>query len=132
MNDTDIVYFHINNWMPGKDYPNKEPFITWMNDFKLVKYLGSDEWCKQNKICVLMYPVDMSTSFCVTATKDWVEKHCPSILDEDKQFQVEPDEDGDYIAPLADEILYFLEYSENNFGVAFESNGYGDEYDEDE
>lgn len=127
MND-DIIYFHLNNWMPGKDYPNKEPFLTWMHDFKMIKYLGNDEWCKENKICVLMYPVDMSTSFCITATKEWVEKNCPSILDEDKQFQVSPDEDGDYIAPLADETLYFLEYSENNFGLAYENNG----YDEDE
>lgn len=30
MND-EIVYFELNNWMPNEDYPNVEPFKTWVD-----------------------------------------------------------------------------------------------------
>lgn len=32
----DIVYFELNNWFRGRDYPNDEPFVSWMsNDLQL-------------------------------------------------------------------------------------------------
>lgn len=31
MNDI-IYYFELNNWFPGRDYPDDEPFISWMNE----------------------------------------------------------------------------------------------------
>lgn len=26
----DIVYFEVNNWIQGRDYPDEEPFLSWM------------------------------------------------------------------------------------------------------
>ena len=28
----EIVYFELNNWFSGRDYPNEEPFTTWCDD----------------------------------------------------------------------------------------------------
>ena len=27
-----VIYFELNNWMSGDDYPDAEPFISWMDD----------------------------------------------------------------------------------------------------
>lgn len=27
-----IIYFEMNNWFAGRDYPDCEPFLTWMRD----------------------------------------------------------------------------------------------------
>lgn len=55
----DVVYFELNNWFSGRDYPNAEPFITWICENKF----SNDEWLKENKlVCVKSY-VDMSMNF---------------------------------------------------------------------
>ena len=60
----DIIYFEVNNWFPGRDYPDCEPFLTWMRD--LGSPLQNDDWCKEQKICVVYEFIDMSQNFKVT------------------------------------------------------------------
>lgn len=135
-----IIYFEFNNWFNGRDYPIGEPFETWVPQF----YFRNDEWCKENQLCVVESYVDMSVNWCITATKEWVEKNCPKLLeDEDyditilrygadgnreiietynyKNFLREKDEDGEVYGRFD---CPFLEWREENFGSHF--------YDEEE
>lgn len=117
----DIVYFELNNWMRGKDYPNEEPFITWLrNDLQI--YFNNEDWIEKNKLCVVKTLIDMSQNFCVTATKEWVENNCPKLLTEYEQFLRYPDEDGYVYGQCGDE---FMEYSEDNIGIRW--SDYDDE-----
>ena len=146
---SDVIYFSINNWFRGRDYPIGEPFDSWMREYKL-----TDEWCKENKICVKVGSIDMSINFCVTATREWVEKNCPQLLTDDSyiykistyfkgentikeytkkysDFICIPDEDGD----VYDRFDWsFLEYKEENFGVTYyeDPNWTFDDDDEEE
>lgn len=75
----DIIYFELDNWFAGANYPNAEPFLSWMsNDFHL--YFADDEWCKENGLCVEAGPIDQSICFCIAAKREWVEKNCPLLL----------------------------------------------------
>lgn len=117
----DIVYFELNNWMRGIDYPNEEPFITWLrNDLQIC--FNNEDWIEKNKLCVVKTLIDMSQNFCVTATKEWVENNCPKLLTEYKQFLRYPDENGYVYGQYGDE---FMEYSEDNIGIRW-----SDYYDE--
>ena len=139
----EILYFELDNWFCGRDYPNAEPFIQWMNkDFHST--LGNDEWCKENKICVEAGPIDMSLCVCVSAPKSWVEANCPKLLtdeecggytivhsyDEEKgdwvdekkyepckysSFICKPYKSGGIFGYVSD--WPFREYKEENFGV---------------
>lgn len=116
----EIIYFSVNNWFMGRHFPDTEPFISWMGN---VLKFNNDNWCKENKICVNASIIDMSRNFCVTATKEWVEKNCPCLLtDEYKKFCFYPDEYGDVYDNFE---IPFLEYEEYNFGV---TEYYEDEY----
>lgn len=75
----DLVCFEVNNWTPGEDYPLCEPFISWMGNDLNLKF-GDEDWCKKNRICVKGSAVDMSVSFQVTATREWVEQNCACLL----------------------------------------------------
>jgi hypothetical protein len=109
----DIVYFELNNWWAGTDYPDAEPFTTWMsNDLNLMFH--NEEWVKQNKLCVAVDIIDMSVNFCITATKEWVLENCPKLLTDYKDFLRFPDEEGIVEGRFGHE---FLEYSEENVGV---------------
>ena len=139
----EIIYFELDNWFCGRDYPNAEPFISWMGKDSGFCF-GNDEWCKENKLCVEAGDIDMSTCFCISAPKSWVEKNCPKLLteeecgsnsrvsyfDEEKGERVEetkyesckyskfvckPDEDGYVRGRISD--WPFREYKEENFGV---------------
>lgn len=107
----DIIYFELNNWTPGTDYPDAEPFETWMNDYVL--QFKNDEWLEENKLCVVSGNVDMSINFCITATKEWVENNCPELLTKYTQFIRTPDEDGEVEGRFG---APFKEYNEENFG----------------
>lgn len=108
-----IVYFELNNWTPGKDYPNDEPFKSWIgNDLKIRFY--DEKWIKENKLCIVNSLIDMSSNFCITATEDWVKKNCPKLLTEYKEFLRYPNEDNEVYGRFGDE---FLEYDEENFGI---------------
>ena len=80
---------------------------------------------KENKLIVVESLVDMSTNFCITATKEWVYKNCPELLSTYKEF-IRYSETDDI--PYGRFGCPFLEYDENNIGYHYaeevESNGY--------
>lgn len=109
----EIIYFELNNWWPGRNYPDEEPFLSWMgNDLNII--FSNENWVKENNLCVVESLVDMSSNFCITATKDWVEKNCPSLLTDHKKFLRYPDEDGEVYGKWGTK---FLPWSKNNFGI---------------
>ena len=86
----EIICFELNNWSCGKDYPNDEPFLTWIgNDLNI--HFNDENWVKENKLCVVRSIIDMSVNFCITTTKSWVEKNCPKLLTEHTEFLRFPD-----------------------------------------
>ena len=121
----DIVYFELNNWFSGRDYPNAEPFLSWMRD-DLNQKFRDEEWIKENKLVVVESLVDMSMNFCITATKEWVEENCYELLSTYENFVRKP-EDGEDV-PYGRFGCPFLEYKEENIGYHYaeevECNGY--------
>jgi hypothetical protein len=129
----DIVYFEINDWFRGRDYPPGEPFDSWM---KFPSDLSSDDWCKEQEICVVSGNVDMSRNWVITAKKSWVEKNCPQLLTDDEYEYVirtlsrEKEYDTTYKKKYSDFVLHpndfgsvygrfdwpALNYEPNNFG----------------
>lgn len=142
----DVIYLEFNNWFGGRDYPEIPNIEDWVGRFDVPGYkspLVDDEWCKEQKICVLVGSIDMSANFCITASREWVEKNCPECLtDEDYditmlvcnekkiyhynygQFRCEPEEDGKVYGKFGWE---FLEYNEENFGRHWYEEHYEDE-----
>ena len=121
---TEIIHFELNNWTPGKDYPAEEPFITWIgNDLNI--HFNSDNWVQENKLCVVRSIIDMSVNFCITTTKEWVEKNCPKLLTEYQDFLRHPDEDGFVEGRFGN---YFLDYTENNIGITDDNDDEFDNY----
>ena len=68
----EIVYFELNNWWPGRDYPDKEPFLSWFEDDCKLQFEDTS-WLMANQLCVVANLIDMSVNFCITAPKKWVE-----------------------------------------------------------
>lgn len=150
-NNKDIVKFTLNNWMVGEDYPPGEPFNTWMGQYTL----RNDAWCKEQKICVYYGNIDMSTNYCVTATREWVEKNCPKLLtDESYTYKTiihykGEDTIKEHTKKYSDFVVYedddeeevnnrfdwpFLEYKEENFGAFYYKDpewNFDDEEEED-
>lgn len=121
---TEIIYFELNNWSCGKDYPDDEPFLTWIgNDLNI--HFNNENWVKENKLCVVRSIIDMSVNFCITTTKQWVEKNCPKLLTEYQDFLRHPDEVGFVEGRFGN---YFLDYTEENIGVSDDND---DEFDND-
>lgn len=113
----EVVYFELNNWARGRDYPDAEPFINWMsNDLALM--FQNEEFIKENKLCVVRQIVDMSIDFCITATISWVEEHCPELLTKYSQFLRRPDSDLKNEGAVYGEFgAEFLPYCEENIGL---------------
>ena len=157
---SDIIYFELNNWFCGRDYPAVEPFISWLKD-DLNQTFQNDTWAKENKLCIVAYSYDMSCNYLITAAKDWVMQNCPDLLG-DKEYDVTfrrgtdtsgwenfvehhsfreflrfPDPE-DYTEELGDGPIYgrgdirFLEYKEENFGVHWEEDPYWKDIDADD
>lgn len=119
MESENIIYFEVNNWFAGRDFPDDEPFISWLrNDLKI--QFRNEQWVKENRLCVVADFVDMSQNFCVTATKDWVEKNCPNLLTDYTKFLRNPDEDGIVYGQFGHE---FLPYKEENIGITWDEKG---------
>lgn len=80
----EIIYFELNNWTQGEDFPAEEPFISWMWRGKslLPPVFEDREWVKENKLAVSTTLVDMSLNYCIAAPKSWVLKNCPNLLEE--------------------------------------------------
>ena len=156
----DVIYFSVNNWFCGRDYPDTPNFRKWLGD-DLKQSFTNDEWCKENKLCVTCQVIDMSFGYAISAPREWVEKNCPEILT-NKEYSyylitskpkrkkfggykyekikqeykkkysdfVYKPEDGE---DMPDTGLYgvpFREYKEENLGVEWYEDP--DEYDENE
>ena len=122
-NNQEIIYFDLNNWTRGVDYPNAEPFITWMgNDIKL--YFSNKEWVKKNNLVVVVTIGDLSVSYNITATKKWVEENCPELLTKYSNFICIPEEDDDIPEPRI--YGHFLEYSKENIGLHYDNSWWED------
>ena len=145
----EIIYFNINNWFRGRDYPPVEPFDTWVN---LNSPLDDGAWCKENKICVKTGYIDMSRNWCVSAPRSFVEKYCPQLLTNEEytydictfsndgntvtthtkkysDFVCTPDKDRDVEGRFG---WTFLDYKEENFGVTWYEESFEDYDDEDD
>lgn len=106
----DVVYFELNNWACGRDYPDAEPFISWLED-DLNQQFRNEEWIKENKLIVVESMVDMSLNFCISAPKSWVEENCPELLIKYTEF-LRKDMEGRFGCP-------FLEYKEEQVGYYY-------------
>lgn len=107
----EVIYFELNNWHGGTNFPLNMRFLDWMNHYNF----RNEEWVKKNKLCVVVTTVDLSLNYCVTATREWVEDNCYELLETYTEFLREPDEYGDVYSTLTD--IPFLKYSEENIGV---------------
>ena len=159
MNEKNVVYFSVNNWFCGRNYPNTPNFKKWLgNDLK--QNFTNDGWCKENKLCVYYGAVDMSYNYTVSAPREWVEKNCPELLT-DKEYSystiiqkivdgkwaseeekytkkysdfVYAPEEGNEL-PDNDRIgnMPFREYCEENFGSEYyETHWWGDDCDDED
>lgn len=105
----ELVRFELNNWMRGEDYPDAEPFISWMNPpYFTVPTLADEDFVRANGLIVDIGPVDMSTNYCITATKEWVEKNIPELLTTYKSF-IREDEIANFYG--------FRDYEPENIGT---------------
>ena len=90
MKKEDLIYFELNNWTPGKDYPATEPYLTWLANYQF----RNDDWLAANHLSVVEQTLDLSANFCVTAAKSWINQNCPSLLEEYREFCVLPEDEG--------------------------------------
>lgn len=110
----ELIRFELNNWFGGRDYPDEEPFITWMCD-DLNQY-----FMKENGLVVTVALVDMSFNYCIVAKKDWVERFCPKLLTTYSEF----------VRDKSQFDIPFREYCPENLGVRwydFDLGGWEDE-----
>lgn len=118
----EIIYFEVNNWFVGRDYPVDDPFGEWTNGKVKPEYvkpiLTDDTWAKENKICIKYGPYDMSICYFVTAPLEWVKENCPCLLKpENEKFICKPEKEGELPKGwLGKKNTLFLEYKEENFG----------------
>ena len=157
MEKNDVIYFSVNNWFCGRDYPDTPKFRKWLgNDLK--QSFMNDKWCKKNKLCVYQGAIDMSCNYTVSAPREWVEKNCPELLT-DKEYtyktrtarlngtdkwQYVTEEykkkysDFVYDPKLVEEgecdrfDMPYREYKKENFGCKYYETGYWDSDDEDD
>lgn len=154
----EIIYFSVNNWFCGRDYPPTKNFKKWLGD-DLNQTFRNDDWAKANKLCIYFGVIDMSQNYTIAAPRSWVEMNCPELLtDEEYTYPVRmsdpkesvkqgktvwkdfeekgkysdfvdhPDEDGVVTARFG---WPYLEYKEENFGCHWYEEPYEDEEDED-
>ena len=162
MKKPDVIYFSVNNWFCGRDYPPLRCFKKWLGN-DLNQTFESDKWAKENKLCIYHGMIDMSFNYTVSAPRDWVEKNCPELLT-DKEYtyttqrgrykknlfgktelvweNVEEEKkysDFVYVPEEGEETpdndrfdMPFREYCEENFGSEYYETGYWDYDEEDE
>lgn len=129
----EIVYIDVNNWTCGEDYPNKEPFLTWMtpnydNPRNIIYKFEDDNWCKENKLVVVCTLLDMSLNFNIIATREWIERNCPYIIGSRFDYTDKLERGSLWDEPVnkLEKDLYlgfwghFLPYREENYGVWYE------------
>ena len=146
----EIIYFSVNNWFSGRDYPNTPNFRKWLGD-DLNQTFGSDAWAKENRLCIYFGCIDMSSNYTIAAPRSWVEKNCPELLT-DKEYEYvictysKNGEKRETIKKKYSDFLDYpnecghvtdhrfgwpyLEYCEENFGAHWYSED--EDYDDDE
>ena len=155
----EIIYFSVNNWFCGRDFPPTKNFKKWLGD-DLNQTFRNDKWAKENKLCIYYGVIDMSQNYTIAAPRSWVEKNCPELLTDDEytyivrqsdpkesvkqgktvwvdiehkgkysDFVDRPDEDGYVEARFG---WPYLEYCEDNFGAHWYSEYEDYEYDEED
>lgn len=156
MESKDVVFFSVNNWFCGRDYPKTDNFKKWLVDDLNLSF-RNDEWCKTNKLCVYWGDIDISVNFTVSAPREWVENNCPELLTDDEYTYIvretrhkkhifgKPEvvwkdvenkkkysdfvytpEEGEN-TPDCDKFgMPFREYREENFGSEYYETGYWD------
>lgn len=72
----EVIYFELNNWFAGRDYPIDGLLKKYVEEYLFSK----DDWCRENKLCVRSGNIDMSINWCITASREWVEQNCPELL----------------------------------------------------
>ena len=158
----EIIYFSVNNWFCGRDYPDTENFKKWLSD-DLNQTFRDEKWAKENKLCIYYGLVDMSWNYTVAAPKSWVEKNCPELLSDEEytyttrigvprkrfwffgksrwvwQDKIERKKYSDFVyspeeAEEGDRVGYmpFPEYREENFGSKYYETDYWKDLEEDE
>lgn len=156
MESKDVVFFSVNNWFCGRDYPKTGNFQKWLVDDLNLSFMN-DEWCKTNKLCVYWGNIDISINFTVSAPREWVEKNCPELLTDDEYTYIvrearhkrhifgKPEivwKDVEYKKKYSDFVytpeegedtpaydrfgMPFREYKEENFGSEYYETGYWD------
>ena len=122
MEQQEIIYFEINNWFCGRDYPPIEPFKTWVHTNRF----SNDAWCKENKLVVMTGPIDiiMHTNKETGKREDIEEKHTKKFSDF-LCFPDEGDEPGEIHGHIADD-WWCPEYCEANFGVTWNNSWWDD------
>lgn len=147
----EVIYFSVNNWFSGRDYPPTENFKKWLRD-DLNQKFSNDEWAKENKLCINYGCIDMSYNYTIAAPRSWVEENCPELLTDDEytyiicsygkngeerkeytkkysDFVDKPDEDGN----VTDSFGWpYLEYKEENFGCHWYEEPYEEEDDDED
>lgn len=83
MNSEEVIYFSVNNWFSGRDYPPTDNFKKWLGD-DLNQTFRNDEWAKENKLCIYYGCIDMSFNYTIAAPRSWIEKNCPELLGDDE------------------------------------------------
>ena len=83
----EIIYFSVNNWFCGRDYPPTKNFKKWLGD-DLNQTFRDDKWAKENKLCIYYGVIDMSQNYTIAAPRSWVEKNCPELLTDDEYTYV--------------------------------------------
>ena len=147
----DIIYFSVNNWFSGGNYPDTPNFRKWLGKDS-DQYFMKDEWAKENKLCIYAGYIDMSFNYTISAPREWVEANCPELLSDSEytyetirygngkcerlehkrrysDFVDHPDENGN----LKDGFGWpYLEYKPENFGVHWYEDPREEDDDEDE
>lgn len=123
MAGNDIVYFGINDWDKSV-YPQHDPFIEWLKP-NLTKgepfyIFRDDQWCKKNQIVVCECTVDQSCNFNITASRKWVEEHCPCVFGTEFDLTESIEIDDTVGLPFGYLDGHFLPYTPENFGYWYE------------
>lgn len=153
VNNDEIIYFSVNNWFSGRDYPPTPNFKKWLGN-DLQQTFENDKWAKKNKLCIYHGVLDMSFNYTVSAPRAWVEKNCPELLTDEEynyvmctyhaegktcetikkkysDFVYKPYE-GDE-TPDKDRFgMPFRKYCKENFGSKYYETNYWDNEDDDE
>ena len=151
----EIIYFEINNWFSGENYPPIQPFYEWISNNQFNK----EDWCKENKLVVVAGPIDMSMNWCIAAPRSWIEANCPCLLTDEEyiyetqqsewnkesqtmgwktikhkkkysDFILKPDEYGDVYGRIND--WHIPDYCEENFGVHWNNSWWEDDEENEE